>query len=191
LASWPGLSQGLSRPSTRRRLEDEAETAAIGSKRLQNKALRPCGPLPVIRCAEPRGWLGHPDHSPGAAMTPSFAAVRPSPIPRSPRPTAYTVRARCRKFLPLASGPPIICTNNARRQQRGFRWNRARAASHSRASGAGAGQSAGARAGPHRGAPGPRAQLRRLTARGLVVVGKLPDLRMGARQNVRRLVQYR
>jgi hypothetical protein len=46
-----------------------------------------------------------------------------------------------RKFLLTTRvWPPIICTNRRPApQQRGFRWNRTRSASHSRASGAGAG----------------------------------------------------
>ena len=58
LPSWPGLSQGLSRPSTRRRLKTRPTSAATSSRVLQNKALRPCSSLPVIRCAEPRRWPG-------------------------------------------------------------------------------------------------------------------------------------
>ena len=36
----------------------EADIVAISSKGLQKEALRPCSPLPVVRCAGPRGWPG-------------------------------------------------------------------------------------------------------------------------------------
>jgi hypothetical protein len=44
LPSWPSLDliRGLTPPSTRRRLKDEADIAATSSKSLQNKHLRPC-----------------------------------------------------------------------------------------------------------------------------------------------------
>jgi hypothetical protein len=113
LASWPGLSRALSRPSTRRRLKDEAETAAIGSKRLQNKALRPCGSLPVIRCAEPRGWLGHPGSRSGGRHDAFFC--RRTSFPNSALPTPNSLH--CKSALQKIPTARVWAADNLHQQR--------------------------------------------------------------------------
>ena len=84
LSSWPPQDgdPGLSRLSRRQRFKHGRHGAARRQSSARHKAFALAA---LTNNSTPNTWIAWttPDHSPGAAMTPSFGAARPSPIPVS------------------------------------------------------------------------------------------------------------